>query len=126
MIVGLYNRSYALEFIAGAQAVYIVILIVVRRYFLKPQNVLLIICQFIGIIFTALLIANQYLTISDKYMSYAVIAYEGLLILAAIFAFVRFYLHSKNNEKAWKVYHEEEDRLKGKDTFTKNEFKKQQ
>lgn len=105
MIIGLYTRSYGLEIIAGAQAAYIVLLIVMKPYFLKPQNVLLIICLVVGLIFIAILILLQYLTIQDKYMSYVVIGYLGLLVLVSVLAFVRFYLHSKNNDKAWKLYH---------------------
>jgi hypothetical protein len=35
-------------------------------------------------------------------------------------------LHFKGNERAFKLMKEEEDRLKGKDGFSKTEFKKQQ
>jgi hypothetical protein len=59
-------------------------------------------------------------------MSYAVIGIEGLLIATNIISLVRMFIHGKFNEKAFKKLHEEEDRIKGKDTFTKNEFKKHQ
>jgi hypothetical protein len=81
-------------------------MLIVRPYYLKSQNVLLVICLAIGILFTALLIAEQYISISDSYMSYAVAAMEGLLVLVNILAFARLYIHSKHNERAFKILHE--------------------
>ena len=120
MIIGLYTQKYSLEVIAGIQLVFIVYLIVARAYFVKSQNVLLIICQVIGLLFTSFLAARNHISLSDKITSYIVIGFEGLLILVSLLGIVRLYLHAKGNEKAWKLFHEEEDRLKGKDTFSKN------
>ena len=75
LIIGMYSINYALEVVGGIQLIYIVLMFIIRPYFLVSQNVLLIICQIIGLLFTAMLIVCQYVSISDKYMSYAVLGY---------------------------------------------------
>lgn len=75
LIIGMYSINYALEVVGGIQLLYIVLMFIIRPYFLTSQNVLLIICQIIGLLFTAMLIVCQYVSISDKYMSYAVLGY---------------------------------------------------
>jgi hypothetical protein len=126
LIIGMYGVDYALEAVGGVQLAYIVLMIGMRPYYMKSQNVLLVICQIIGLLFTGVLIMTQYISISDLYMCYAVLASEGLLLIGGLLALVRMYIHSKHNERAFKLLHDEEDRLKGKDTFTRNEFKKHQ
>jgi hypothetical protein len=126
LIVGMYGVSYALEVVGGVQFAYVGLLLIVRPYYLKTQNVLLIVCQTIGLAFTTFLILIQYVSLSDTYISYAVLAFEGLLLLVGILSIVRMCHHSSNNDRAFKLLHDEEDRLKGKDMFSKNEFKKHQ
>jgi len=72
IIIGAYSVSYGLEIVGGLQLIYIVMMLINRPYFLKSQNVLLIICLFIGLLFTMILIIDQYLSIPEKYMSYSV------------------------------------------------------
>ena len=107
LIIGMYSISYALEVVGAVQLIYIILLLIVRPYYLKSQNILLIISQIIGFSFTALLIINQYITISDKYMSYIIVGYEILLIVVGVLAIVRIYLHSSSNERAFKLLREE-------------------
>jgi len=47
-------------------------------------------------------------------------------LVVNIIAFVRLYIHREYNYKAFKVLHDEEDKQKGKDVFTKNSFKQKQ
>jgi len=47
-------------------------------------------------------------------------------MVVGVLGLIRLIVHSKYNEKAFKMLHDEEDRLKGKDTFTRFEFKKHQ
>jgi hypothetical protein len=63
---------------------------------------------------------------SNEILHYIMMGYEGLLVVVGIIAMVRMYLHFKDNDKAFKLMHQEEDRLKAKDSFSKTEFKKQQ
>lgn len=126
LAIGVDGFSYGLETVAGIQTLYVIILLVMRPYFVSVQNVLLIICQFIGLGFTVFLVMLNYIELSDNNVSYAVVAFEGLLSAVGLIGLLRLYLHSKLNEKAFKLMHQEEDKLKGKDTFTKKEFKKQQ
>ena len=122
MIVGLYGQEKALEIMAGIQGLYLLILIILRPYFVTSQNVMLIVSQFAGLVFTVLLIVAEHVDVSDQVMNYVVIGYQGLLILVSCLAFVRLYLHYKHNDRVWKVYHEEQDKSKGKDVFNKGEF----
>ena len=48
------------------------------------------------------------------------------MVFVGILAIVRMCLHYSGNERAFKLLHGAEDRLKGRDTFSKNEFKKHQ
>jgi hypothetical protein len=96
-LIGLYGISHSLEVVGGLQLIYTLYLVIARPYFLKVQNVLLILCQIGGLAFTGLLISDQYLYISEQNMTYTVIVVEGLLAGVSIIAFVRLYLHSKHN-----------------------------
>lgn len=87
------------------QAVYVVVLIVLRPYFMSFQNVLLVICQFVSLSFTCFLAILDHVSLSDTITTYAVLAFEGLLALVGVIALVRLYLHVKKNEKAFKKFH---------------------
>lgn len=126
LVIGAENLSFGLELVAGVQTVYVVALIAMGPYYVSIQNVLLIICQFVGLAFTIFLTLLKYMSLSDTNVDYAVIGFEGLLVAVGAIGMIRLFLHSKLNAKAFKLMHEEEDRLKGKDTFSKKEFKKQQ
>ena len=126
LIIALPGVPYGKCIIAGFQFIYIIILIVMKPYFLTVQNVLLIICEIIGLLFSVLLIVSEFIFISNSTLHKIMIAYESLLALVGIIATVRMYLHFKDNDKAFKLMHQEEDRMKGKDSFSKAEFQKQQ
>jgi len=119
LLVALPQVSFGKLVIAVIQLAYAILLIVVKPYFLQVQNVLLIISQFIGLGFTFWTIVSDYVYLNDKIQNFIMMGYEGLLILVGILAIVRLVLHFKENEKAFKMMHQEEDRLKGKDLFSK-------
>jgi len=75
LMIGMYTISYALEAVAGIQLIYVVLLFITRPYYLKSQNIMLIICQIFGLLFTILLVLIQYMSISDMYMSYAILGF---------------------------------------------------
>lgn len=60
LVIGVESFSYGLEVMAAIQTIYVVVLVVMRPYFVSVQNVLLIICQFIGLGFTAFLVILKY------------------------------------------------------------------
>lgn len=125
-IIGTPDFPYGKCFIAGFQLIYVILLIAMRPYFLTVQNVLLIICQIIGLMFSIWLVLSDFILMSNAILHYIMLVYEGMLAVVGIIAIVRMYLHFKDNDKAFKLMHQEEDRLKGKDSFSKTEFKKQQ
>jgi hypothetical protein len=49
--IGLQGLSYGHEIVAGVQLVYLVVLIVMRPYYLPSQNVMLVACQFVSLAF---------------------------------------------------------------------------
>jgi cysteine-rich repeat protein len=126
LFIGLYSISYALEAIAGVQALFLLYLLLARPYFLLSQNVLLILGQLVGLFFTGMLVLSQFIKLSDQTMGYLVVGELVLLAVAGVTGMVRLYIHGKFNARAFKLLHQEEDRLKGKDTFSKKEFKKRQ
>jgi hypothetical protein len=65
LIVGLYGIGRGLEVVAGIQLLYLLYLLAARPYYIGVQNVLLIICQLVGPLFTGLLIAEQYIPLSE-------------------------------------------------------------
>jgi hypothetical protein len=119
LIIGLYGITYGLYVVAGVQLIYLVILIVQWPYFVSVQNILLLISQIICVLFTALLVVTKFIALSNAIMNYIMIGYEALLIGVGLISIARMYMHYKGNEKAFKLLHEEEDRLKGKDGFSK-------
>jgi hypothetical protein len=126
LIVGLYGASRALEGVGGFQLLYFFYLLVTRPYYLGVQNVLLIVSQLVGPFFTGLLIAEQYVSLSEQHVTYAVLAVEGLLAGVCLLALLRLYLHFKNNARAFKRLHKEEERKQCKNNLSKREFQKQQ
>lgn len=60
LVIGVDSFSYGLEVMAAIQAIYVVILVVMRPYYVSVQNVLLIICQFICLGFTTFLAILKY------------------------------------------------------------------
>ena len=50
---------------AGIQLLYLIVVIGMRPYYIRLQNVLLVICLSIGLAFTLLLVLVKYLSISD-------------------------------------------------------------
>lgn len=125
-IVGLEGLQYALEVLTAVQAIYVVLLIVVKPYLLTAQNVLLVICQCVSLAFCCFLTLINYISLEDSITTYAVLAFEGLLTAVGVIALVRLFYHSKFNEKEFKRLRMEEDKLKGKDVFSKKEYQKQQ
>lgn len=107
LIIGLHGSSFGLELIAAVQLLYVIVLIIVRPYYLTVQNVLLIICEVLGFGFSAFLVAVKYVSLVEEVVGYVVVTFEGLLCLVAVLALIRMYLHSKFNEKAFKLMHEE-------------------
>lgn len=126
LIIALPGLPYGKCIIAAFQFIYILILIVIKPYFLNVQNVLLIICEIIGFMFNIWLIVSDFVYISNATLHKIMVAYESLLAVVGVIAIVRIYLHFKDNDKAFKLMHQEEDRMKGKDSFSKTEFQKQQ
>lgn len=126
LIIAMPGVPYGKCIIAGFQFIYIIILICIKPYFLTVQNVLLIICEIIGLLFSVWLIVSEFIFISNSTLHKIMIAYESLLALVGIIATVRMYLHFKDNDRAFKLKHQEEDRMKAKDSFSKTEFQKQQ
>ncbi len=126
LIIALPGVPYGKCIIAGFQFIYIIILIVIKPYFLNVQNVLLIICEIIGLFFNIWLIVSEFVSMNNATLHYIMIGYECLLAAVGIIATVRMYLHFKDNDKAFKLMHQEEDKIKAKDSFSKTEFQKQQ
>lgn len=75
LIIGLYGISYGLEIIAGVQLLYTVVLGFYRPYYIRTQNILLVICQSVGVLFTVFLAVIQYVEISDKIASFVVLGF---------------------------------------------------
>lgn len=120
LLIALPEIFFGKIIIAACQLIYLIALIVIRPYFLGVQNLLLIISQFAGLGFTTWLILSDFIAMNNNMLMHqAMLGYEGLLLLVGIMAIVRLVLHFKDNEKAFKLMHQEEDRLKGKDSFSK-------
>jgi hypothetical protein len=126
LILGLYGVNQGLEVLGSFQLLYFFYLLVARPYYLGVQNVLLVVNQLVGLLFTCLLIVEQYVSLSEQSISYAVLAVEGLLVGVGLLAFMRLYLHFKGNAKAFRKLHKEEERKQGKGSFSKKEFQNQQ
>lgn len=126
LTIGLDDVPYGTVIISAVQIGYTVLIIIYRPYLVKAQNVLLIITLVVGNLFSVLLAILQFISISNQTLNYVMIGYEVVLVGVSVIAVLRMLLHFKGNERAFKLMKEEEDRLKGKDGFSKTEFKKQQ
>jgi hypothetical protein len=104
--IGLQGLSYGHEIVAGVQLVYLVVLIVMRPYYLPSQNVMLVACQFVSLAFCTFLAILDYVSLSDTITTYVVLGFEGLLIAVGVIAIIRLYFHSKFNMLAFKKLHE--------------------
>jgi hypothetical protein len=117
LLIGLVDFSRSLEVVGGVQLAYTLYLIAVQPYFLKSQNVLLILSQSGSLAFTGLLITRQFIVLSEQFMVYAVIGIEGLLGVVALLGFLRLWLHRRFNERAFKLFHLKEEKIAARDAF---------
>ena len=92
--------------LAGIQLAYLLMLALMRPYYLSSQNILLIGCLLVGVAFTGMLVVDQYVVVSDGVKSYAVIGFMALLVVVNIVAVVRMVIHCKHNELAFRLMHE--------------------
>jgi hypothetical protein len=125
LLIGLAGFSPSLEIVGSLQLAYTLYLIVVRPYFLKSQNLLLVLSQSGSLAFTGLLVAEKFIVLSEQTMTYAVIGAEGLLSMVSLIGFLRLLIHRKFNERVFKQRQLKEDNLAGKDGFSKEEYERQ-
>ena len=107
LMAGLPQASFGKFIIAACQLIYIVFLIYAKPYFLKVQNVLLIISQFAGFGFTVWIIISDFVSMDNLLLHQVMLGYEGLLSVVGVMAIIRLFKHFKDNEKAFKLMHQE-------------------
>ena len=106
VVIGMYQIPYALEVLGGVQLVYLLVVAIGRPYYLRSQNIMLVGCLLVGLVFTGMLAVDQYFAVSDGIKNYAVVGYMGLLVVVNIVAVARMVIHCKYNELAFKLLHE--------------------
>jgi hypothetical protein len=117
LLIGLAGFGVSLEILGGVQLTYTLYLIAARPYFLRSQNVLLVLSQSGSLAFTGLLVVEKFLALPEQFMVYAVLGFEGLLGLVSLTGFLRLWLHRRFNERAFKLLHLKEEKIAARDAF---------
>ena len=87
--------------IAAVELAYLIFIIIYKPYYLNMHNIVLIVNQSIVILFTALIVLNDFIGALSQYRGYIMIAIDLLLGVVNVLGFVRLFVHHKYNAKAF-------------------------
>lgn len=108
--------------IAAVELGYLIFLIIYKPYYLNMHNIVLIVNQSIVIIYTSLMILNDFIGSLSQYRGYIMIGVDLLLGVVNVLGFIRLYVHFKYNAKAFEKM--KIDAEKAKAGIEKVEFSK--
>jgi hypothetical protein len=90
------------KFVFGAlEILYLTFLIVYRPYLINMHNASLILNQITVVIFTVLMIMNDYFPFLKDYRGFIAIGINLLLVLINVLGFIRLAIHFRYNSKAF-------------------------